>query len=146
MYATSFPLQTRWIPPQGNRIYLGRHHRGECRLSVESGLHCASQLFAGFWGKKTYVVFVLFVCSKSGNVHRSFRSATWCLASYQLSALMTQGGHEMTVSRRRGMLGRPEDGEAFEHGYLLIRHLSVIRQCENSTLHTAENSSVGIWV
>jgi hypothetical protein len=32
--------------------------------------------------------------------------------------LMTQGGHEMMVSRWRGMLGRPEDGEAFGHGYL----------------------------
>jgi hypothetical protein len=43
---------------------------------------------------------------------------------------MTQGGHEMMVSRGRGMLGRPEDGDAFEHGYL--RHLSVIGQYENS--------------
>jgi hypothetical protein len=43
---------------------------------------------------------------------------------------MTQGGHEMMVTRGQGMLERPEDGEAFEHGYLI--HLSDIGQCENS--------------
>jgi hypothetical protein len=37
---------------------------------------------------------------------------------------MTQGGQEMMVSRGLGVLGRPEDGEAFEHGYL--RHLLLI--------------------
>jgi hypothetical protein len=45
---------------------------------------------------------------------------------------MTQGGHEMMVSQERGMLGRPEDGEAFEPGYL--RHLSVIGQCKEFPL------------
>jgi hypothetical protein len=81
-----------------------------------------------FGQKKTYVEFVLFVCSKSRNVHRSFRSATLSLASYDLSALITQGGYEMTVRQGRGMLGRTGDGGAFEHGYL--RHLSNIGQCE----------------
>ena len=31
---------------------------------------------------------------------------------------MTHAGHEMMVSRGRGILARPDDGDAFEHGYL----------------------------
>jgi hypothetical protein len=38
---------------------------------------------------------------------------------------MTQGGHEMMVSRGRGMVGRPEDGDVFEHGYLRLCQLLV---------------------
>jgi hypothetical protein len=88
-----------------------------------------------FGQKKTYVYFVLLACPESRGVHRSFRLATRCLASYHLFALMTQG-HEMTVSRGWGMLGRPGGGDAFldvfEHGYL--GHLSIISQCESSPL------------
>jgi hypothetical protein len=43
---------------------------------------------------------------------------------------MIQGGHEMTVGRGQGVLGRPEDGE---NGYLRHLSLAVIGQCENST-------------
>jgi hypothetical protein len=73
-------------------------------------------------------------------VHRSSRLAIRSLAGYHLSELMTQDGHEIMVNRGQGMLGRPGDGDAFEHGY--SGHLSVIGQCENSPQHTAENSSI----
>jgi hypothetical protein len=125
--ATSSPHRTRWIRQQGNRISLAGHHRGECRLS--SGLHGTSQLLLQDFGQKKRTTISSCSFVPSPDVHRSFWSATRSLASYHVFVLMTQG-HDMMVSRGRGMLGRPEGGDAFEHGYL--RHLSIVVQGENS--------------
>ena len=75
------------------------------RSTIEPISCCCSILGRKKEKKKKYVYFVLVVCSETRNVLRSLQFVTQSRASYLPAALLTQGSHEMMVSRGLGMLG-----------------------------------------